>query len=232
MPHRFYLPQLQLNQNEMPVEEAHHAIHVLRLKVGDEFEAFDGKGNFGLAKIVGLNKKSCVCEVTQIQSTDEPSFQLHFAIAPPKNTDRWEWMLEKVIELNVHTIIPLLCERSERKHINEERMQKIALSASKQSLRYYLPDLKPLTKLDSLFTQNFENALIAHCDTNFERNPLFKKLFKQPKTLVMIGPEGDFSPNEIKAAYEHGFSGINLGTQRLRTETAALAVCAAFHLSH
>lgn len=232
MAHRFYIPQLQLNQNELPEDEAHHAIHVLRLKVGDTFEVFDGIGNFAEATMISLGKKACSCEVNQLQLVEKSNHQLHLAIAPPKNADRWDWILEKAVELNVHTIIPLLCERSERKQINEERMHKIVLSASKQSLRYFLPVVKPLIPFQTFIQTKFENALIAHCDLKFERVPISNKINHQNQTLVMIGPEGDFSSNEIQTAYQLGFSGINLGNLRLRTETAAIAVCAAFQLSH
>lgn len=212
----------------LPDDEARHCVQSLRKKVGDTIYFVDGKGGFYAGEITEANRKRCAVRIIeQQQNYHQPNVRLHIAIAPTKNISRLEWFLEKATEIGISEVTPLLCQRSERKHIRTDRLQKIMLTAMKQSLKAYLPKLNELTNFkDFILAQNSvkSRTFIAHC--NEGEKPHLKDVCKvKQDTLILIGPEGDFSPEEVALALQHQYEAISLGKSRLRTETAGLAAC-------
>ena len=206
--------------------ESHHFAKVLRGNEGDVVHITDGQGKIAKTEITQITKKVVEGNVIELQEDfEKKSYYLHVAIAPTKTIERIEFFLEKATEIGIDEITFLQSFHSERKNIKIERLDKIVQSATKQSLKAYLPKLNDLTKFNDFIKQDFSDytICIAHCESDIERTPFVDVLKNEPtKILVMIGPEGDFSRDEIKAAYENGFTGISLGKQRFRTETAAL----------
>jgi 16S rRNA (uracil1498-N3)-methyltransferase len=224
----FYTCQIANGIAQLDEEESRHLHTVLRYKSGDSLLLTDGKGNKMEATLLDSSKKNSVLQITKIIATPpERPLKLHLAIAPTKNIDRIEWLLEKTTEMGIDTITPIHCARSERTTLRIERLEKILIAAMKQSNRTYLPKLNPLTKLPDLLkqSQNYPQRYIACCPPN---TPPHLNLHLQPKTdiLALVGPEGDFSPEEIALAVTHGFLPVNLGNARLRTETAGLLIVA------
>ena len=230
--HVFYTPDIQ-NRAELPAEEASHAVRVLRLQAGDEVTLTDGKGNFYRAEISVASNKRCLVNILETQP-QEPLWQghLHIAMAPTKNMDRTEWFAEKATEIGFDELTFLNCRFSERKVIKTERIQKILVSAIKQSLKARLPRLNEMTDFNKFVRQPFNGQkFIAHCYEG--EKPLLKDILKQGEdALVLIGPEGDFSEEEVKTAVAQGFQPVSLGRSRLRTETAALVACHILNLQN
>ena len=220
----FYVPDIAEGW-ELSEEEAAHCLRVLRLSAGDELEITDGKGNLYKAEIASIQGKHCYVQAREVLSVPKSwRGNIHIAIAPTKNIDRIEWFVEKATECGIDRIVPILCDHSERKVIKGERLEKIAVSAMKQSLKAYLPQIDPLTPLRQLLAEPFDGVkLIAHCEEDAERIFMGEKIHRGENVLVLIGPEGDFSREEIEAARKAGFVEVSLGNSRLRTETAALA---------
>lgn len=228
--HVFYTPDIQ-TKTELPEEEAQHCIRVLRLTAGDEITLTDGKGNFYRAEISASTNKRCLVNIIET-IYQEPLWpcHLHIAMAPTKNMDRNEWFAEKATEIGFDELTFLNCRFSERKVIKTERIEKILVSAIKQSLKARLPVLNEMTDFDKFIARNFRGQkFIAHCYEG-EKPLLRDVLQKGEDALVLIGPEGDFSEEEIKKAIEKGFIPISLGKSRLRTETAALVACHTMNL--
>lgn len=227
----FYAPDISGNQYTLDKEESTHCVKVLRMREGQSIFLTNGEGTFFKAKIVLADPRACFLEIEEtIENYGKRPFYLHIAIAPPKNTARLEWFLEKAVEMGIDEITPLVCEHSEREKLNFDRLNKIILSAMKQSLKTYLPKLNESTKYtDFLKTDFLGQKLIAHCEGE-ERNPLKRVYWENEDVLIVIGPEGDFSRKEIEQSLEAGFVPITLGNSRLRTETAALYSCMAIHL--
>lgn len=229
--HIFYTPELSGKSYMLDETESKHCIRVLRLQQGDEITLVDGRGGFFTAEIADPNPKRCLVNV--IKSELEfglRNFQLQIAIAPTKNMDRIEWFLEKATEIGISRVTPLLCRYSERKEIKHDRLEKVMVSAMKQSLKAYLPQLDPLTRFADFIRQPFSGQkFIAHCE---EQNREILKNLVEPNQnyLILIGPEGDFSTDEIEAALQAGFRPVSLGDSRLRTETAGLVACHTFNL--
>jgi 16S rRNA (uracil1498-N3)-methyltransferase len=195
------------------------------MEVGDELHITDGKGNMHRCKVMDNNVKRCVVEVVESESEYlKMDYELTVAIAPTKIIDRFEWFLEKSTEVGISEIYPIECDHSERRQLKLDREQKVVTSAVKQSLKAYHPVLHPLTSVRDVIAMPFEGAkFIAHCNSELgEREYLGRLLKKGEKTLILIGPEGDFSPEEINFALQNGFKAISLGKERLRTETAAV----------
>ena len=207
-------------------EESHHFAKVLRGNEGDIVHVTDGKGNLAEVEINSISKKAVEGKVVNLKTDfEKKNYYLHLAIAPTKTMERLEFFLEKATEIGIDEITFLQTFHSERKNIKIERIEKIVQSATKQSLKAYLPKVNDLTKFNDFIKSDFEGftKCIAHCEKDIERTPLRYVLSENPqKILIMIGPEGDFSRDEILAAEEHNFAGISLGHQRFRTETAAL----------
>ena len=226
----FYTPDIAVNP-ELPEEEAGHCIRVLRLTEGDEILLTDGKGTFYKAAISRAHNKHC--EVSILESWQQPAlwnFRLHIAVAPTKNMDRMEWFAEKATEIGIDAITCLNCRFSERREIKPARLEKILISAMKQSQKATLPQLEGMTDFKSFVSQPFDGRkFIAHCEDGDKT--LLKQTYRPGENvLVLIGPEGDFSPEEIELALKKGFEPISLGDSRLRTETAALVACHTIHV--
>ena len=230
--HVFYTPDIQ-TRAELPEEEAAHAVRVLRLQAGDEVTLTDGKGNFYRAEISVASNKRCLVNILETQP-QEPLWQghLHIAMAPTKNMDRTEWFAEKATEIGFDELTFLNCRFSERKVIKTERIQKILVSAIKQSLKARLPRLNEMTDFNKFVRQPFNGQkFIAHCYEG--EKPLLRDVSKRGQdALVLIGPEGDFSEEEVKTAVAQGFQPVSLGRSRLRTETAALVACHILNLQN
>ncbi len=221
----FYTPDINGNHYVLPEVESKHAVRVLRLTEGDTIHLIDGKGGFYTAKLSEANAKRCSVEViSKVSEYNKRSNYLHIAVAPTKNIDRIEWFLEKATEIGIDEITPILCQHSERKVIKPERLEKIIVSAMKQSLKAYLPKLNPLTPISNILkTEVSGGKFIAHCYEQDKKQ--LKEELQQSSNLILIGPEGDFSEEELELALERSFVPVSLGNSRLRTETAALAAC-------
>ena len=221
----FYAPDVTPPYYTLCEEESKHCVRVLRLKAGDELHITDGRGNLHRCRIVEAHQHHCTVEVIETKSEYEKlPYSLTMAVAPTKNIDRFEWFLEKATEVGISRVVPIECDHSERRTIKYDRELRVITSAVKQSLKAYHPQLDELTPLRKLIAEPFEGQkFIAHCDPNSEERLFLPAIIKKNENiLILIGPEGDFSPEEIKFALENGFKPISLGTQRLRTETAAV----------
>ena len=221
----FYAPEISFPHYTLSEEESKHCIRVLRMGRGDELHLTDGRGVLYRCKIVDDNVKRCTVEICEQTPATPPPYHLVMAVAPTKNIDRFEWFLEKATEVGVAEIYPIESAHSERRQIKLDRELKVITSAVKQSLKMFHPTLHDLTPVKRLIAQPFDGEkYIAHCNSTLgEREYLGKILKKGGKVLILIGPEGDFSPEEITFALQNGFKPITLGDQRLRTETAAVA---------
>lgn len=228
--HLFYNTVISHNIINLSEEESKHCVRVLRLKLGDIVWVTDGIGKMYKTSIVDYNKKNCVLQVVEVfENYEKRPFKLHIAISPLQSSDRLEWFVEKATEVGIDEITPILCEHSERKNINIERLQKVAVSAMKQSLKAYLPKINPLIKFQDFIIKGFDGQKgIAYCSD--ERQHIIDWYKKSSDCLILIGPEGDFSQKEIDLALQNKFIGISLGNSRLRTETAAITACAALNL--
>lgn len=230
--HIFYTPDIQ-SVHELPEEEAAHALRVLRLQAGDEIMLTDGVGHFYHARISLAAHKRCLVDILEVEAQAPLwSGHLHIAMAPTKNMDRTEWFAEKATEIGLDELTFLNCRFSERKVIKTERIAKILVSAIKQSLKARLPRLNEMTDFKTFIAQPFEGQkFIAHCYKG-EKPSLKDMVRKGENVLVLIGPEGDFSEEELRLAAEAGFIPISLGPSRLRTETAALVACHILNLKN
>jgi len=210
------------NEIFLSKEESKHATKVLRKKEGDILNFTDGKGGFYKAEITVAHSRKCRLQIISSEQKDKQhNYYLHIAIAPTKNMDRYEWFLEKATEIGIDEITPIICEHSERKVLKTERCNRILLSAMKQSLKFHLPKLNEAITLKDFLKQEFEgNKYIAHCEKSDKLE--LKNVKLEEKTLILIGPEGDFSPAEIEIALQNQFNAVSLGTSRLRTETAGI----------
>ena len=234
--HLFYTPDIDITQQietyYLNEEESKHGVRVLRLQERSEVALIDGKGNFFRCEILVAHPKRMSVRVLSVEKeVGKRNHYLHVAVAPTKHTDRLEWFLEKATEIGIDEITPLICERSERKEIKIERLNKVITAAMKQSQTAYLPKLNQATKLASFLQQENKHTqrFIAHC-LNDEKSFLTQAAKPQNHYCILIGPEGDFSPEEIHAAQQQDYVPISLGNTRLRTETAALYACMEINL--
>ncbi len=230
----FYTTDIEGDLARLKEEEARHCIQVLRKKRGDKINFIDGLGGFYLAEIIEAHKKECLLKIEKRQELfGKRPFHLHIAIAPTKNIDRFEWFLEKATEIGVDEITPLICMRSERRKLRLDRLNKILLSATKQSVKAYLPKLNELTKFSGLIKkENYTDGEQCFIATVYKDGLLHLKDQSKSgiKTTILIGPEGGFSREEIDLALENNFLGVKLGTSRLRTETAGIVACHTMNL--
>lgn len=226
--HLFYTPDIEPNHSSflLSEEESKHAVRVLRLQVGDIVHLVDGRGGLYETQILEPHPKRTSLEILNVQMDyGTLPYHLHMVVAPTKNMDRLEWFLEKATEIGVHEFTPIICEHSERKEVKVERLEKVAISAMKQSLKAYIPQINPALSFSKFLAQirTFEGFKgIAHC-VDSEKKYISTAFTKHDNYLLLIGPEGDFSEKEISQAIDAGFIPISLGESRLRTETAALA---------
>jgi len=231
--HLFYTPDIHSEFYTLSEEESKHCTRVLRLQQGDTVYLVDGVGGLYTAIIQHTHQKRCQLQVIdkQIEYGKLP-YVSHIAVAPTKNMDRMEWFVEKAVEIGVSEITFLLCEHSERRQLRLDRLEKIAVSAMKQSQKGYLPLLHELTPFHRFLQKSApEHTFIAHLEDTATQDIRSYFKYGQPH-CILIGPEGDFSSAEIQAAYAAGVRPVSLGQSRLRTETAALVACHTLHILH
>ena len=230
----FYNPDLSEGNEEFQFdrEESKHIVKVLRKKEGDTLYITNGKGYLFTASIEVADHNKCRVKVLDAKKKYPKRYRLHLAVAPTKNNSRYEWFLEKVTEIGVDEITPLICERSERTSIKTERMEKVIQTAMKQSLRTYLPKLNKPTTFEEFIKNEHQGLLfIAHCEDD-EKMDMKRRIAPDTNITLLIGPEGDFTSTEIKKAYQEHFIPVSLGDSRLRTETAAIVGCTTVTLAN
>ncbi|HIN41274.1 MAG TPA: 16S rRNA (uracil(1498)-N(3))-methyltransferase [Flavobacteriales bacterium] len=231
-----YVQNLREGCFELPEDEARHASRVLRATVGDTYLLIDGVGGTAEGVFVEVSKRNCLVEVSSITREERPSFGLTMIVSPTKSTDRFEWFLEKAVEIGIERILPVWTERSERKVEKFKRWNKVLVSAMKQSQRSWLPVLHAATTLQEALSTLTEPVIangfyVAHCMDEFEeggKKHLLSVLPASQSAIIAIGPEGDFTQDEVKMMLSKGGVEISLGESRLRTETAALSAVAFF----
>jgi len=233
---RFHAPDIESTLT-LPESDSQHCIRVLRMRPGDEVEVVDGRGGLFRCRIAVDHPRHTQLEI--VGREDLPKVwtpQITIAIAPTKHLDRMEWLVEKLVEIGVDRIVPILCRRSERRGLKTERLEKIAVSAMKQSLKAILPEIAPMTPItDFLDTEHSRGGTdvcryICYCDSSTERRLMAADYRPGADATILIGPEGDFDPAEVRAAVAAGFLPATLGDNRLRTETAALVACDTIHI--
>ncbi|MXV51646.1 16S rRNA (uracil(1498)-N(3))-methyltransferase [Pedobacter sp. HMF7647] len=233
--HLFYTPDITLSaqQYTLSEEESKHCCRVLRLEAGDQIYLIDGKGGFFTGRIDEANPKRVKVEIVdKTEGYGKRNHYLHMAVAPTKNIDRFEWFLEKATEIGIDEITPLICDRSERKEVKIDRLNKVITSAVKQSVTAYHPVLNEPKRMKDLLSQDFSGQkFIAHCEEDAKQE-LRNTIHLKNQYLILIGPEGDFSTNEISQSLKSGFIPVTLGNTRLRTETAALEACFEVNFLH
>lgn len=226
----FTASQSEINNLTLSEEESKHCVRVLRKSNSDSIFITDGAGKLYTAEITEAHQKHCKFKITNTENQKLIAPPLHIAIAPTKNIDRFEFFLEKATEIGIAQITPLKSFHSERKNVKMDRLHKIIIAACKQSKNFHFPTLNELTPFQEVLQMNVEQRLIAHCE---EKDKIeLKSLNFQKETLLLIGPEGDFSSEEIKQALQAGFQPISLGESRLRTETAGIVACTTVNLNY
>ncbi|MCB0761066.1 MAG: 16S rRNA (uracil(1498)-N(3))-methyltransferase [Flavobacteriales bacterium] len=228
----FYTSDIHSPEFFLDEQESKHLIRVLRKSTGDEVFFTDGKGSLFQCRIAVAHARKAVLEVVNVQQFPAPAFPLTVAIAPTKNIDRMEYFVEKAVEIGVHRIVPIRCDRSERKAIKTDRLQKIAVSAMKQSLKYHLPIVEELQTLDDYLASCPIPTFIAHLAEDGSSIPFLDAARRVQEAAVLIGPEGDFSPEELERIVARSVQMVSLGTSRLRTETAGIMAVATWNLVH
>ncbi|MFO7850999.1 MAG: 16S rRNA (uracil(1498)-N(3))-methyltransferase [Bacteroidota bacterium] len=231
----FYSNTLNGNQFIFDENESKHIIKVLRHKSGDTIHITNGSGKIYKARIIDDKPRQCIAQITStISSIKKHDYYLHIAIAPTKNQERLECFVEKAVEMGIDEISPLICEHSERKRIKKERLDKIAISAMKQSCKAHITRINDIISFPDLIKSDFDGKkLIASLGIGEETESLAVNYSSKENALILIGPEGDFSTEEIRLALENNFIPVNLGKSRLRTETAGIAACCwVYYLNH
>ena len=223
--HLFHCPDLLGDLIELPEEEAHHAMSVLRLASGSGIGMLDGKGTRALATIELVSKRGCTARITERSTTPpERSARIHLAVAPTKQMDRYEWFVEKAVEIGVDRITPLITERTERGKLRIDRLQRVAISAMKQSQRAWLPQIDELTTVNQFLAEEHTHQRhFGWCEG--DHTSLMQRYDPASDVVVLIGPEGDFTAEEAERLRGASFNAVSIGSARLRTETAALTAC-------
>lgn len=218
---RFFLLDIPHSETfHLPEEESKHVIRVLRYEAGDQLLLLDGKGLIVTAEIVDAHPKKCLVKVVAKERKERPGNGFHLGIAPTKNLDRMEWMVEKIVEIGATKISFLNCDRSERVQLKLDRLQRVAISAMKQAQHDFLLEIEELQSFTD-FVANHPNGGIAHC-MDGEKKAVLQL---ENHARILIGPEGDFSEKEVAWALKHGYEAVHLGESRLRTETAGMVAC-------
>ncbi|MDR1877134.1 MAG: 16S rRNA (uracil(1498)-N(3))-methyltransferase [Flavobacteriaceae bacterium] len=223
---KLFIGDISPDKITLKEEEEYHIIKVLRMSSGDDIYVTDGKGTLAHGKLIITGKRAEVEVLELFPKKQQDKNRLHIAIAPTKNIDRFEFFIEKAVELGVSEITPILCANSERKNLNIEKIQKQVESACKQSLRLIFPLVRSLTSLKELIQKERTSLFLTHCYKEYKKVPLSRILPQQGRITVLIGPEGDFSKKEVEELYSLGATGVDLGENRLRTETAGIFVAA------
>lgn len=223
--HHFFCPNI--GEETLSEEESNHAVRVLRLKEGDHISVMDGNGKKAIAVIELANKKSLKFRILESTQEQRRNSHIHIAIAPTKNLDRYFFFLEKAMEIGVDQITPILAKNSERKIISQEKSLKAAITAMKQSGNLFLPKIDEMIRIEDFFQLDFNGSqqFIAHCESDETKKELKDEVKPQKKVVILIGPEGDFTSEEIKLAKQNKFESVSLGDSRLRTETAGIVAC-------
>jgi len=233
--HLFHITEPLAGLLRFSEQESRHCVKVLRLQLGDELYLTDGKGNLYRGQIQDNHIKSCQVEVLeQIENYPQLPYKLHIGIAPTKNSDRLEWFIEKAVEIGITEITALACEHSEHISVKTDRIQRLMIAAMKQSLRIDLPTFNSTVSFPAFIEEmqnRYTQKYIAYCGDLAQNPPLLQNsCLPRQDTLILIGPEGDFSSKEVQQAVNCGFIPVSLGQFRLRTETAALLACSAVQL--
>lgn len=228
--HTFFCEDI--NSGQLSEEESKHAIRVLRLNVGDIINIINGKGHKSLGEITVGDKKSVQFTILEDFQENYSELNIHIAIAPTKNIDRFSFFLEKVTEIGVQKITPIICSNSERQNLKIEKLKKNLISALKQSGNLFLPQIESPTDFKTFIDHALGDSqkFIAHCEDDENKKELRKLADSSKNIVILIGPEGDFSPEEIKLAIKKGFTPVSLGESRLRTETAGIVACHTLHV--
>lgn len=231
----FYHPDITENDQQaiFPRDESKHIVKVLRKREGDILHLTNGKGFLFETEIIQADQNNCVAKILKAEKQPPSPYYLHLAVAPTKMNDRYEWFLEKATEIGIQEITPIICEHSERKVVKTNRFERVLQSATKQSLHTYFPILNEPVSFPE-FLENCETTrkFIAHCEEGMERSSLKRKIETGQPMAILIGPEGDFSPEEISMALDKGWEPVSLGNSRLRTETAAIVACHTVAIAH
>jgi 16S rRNA (uracil1498-N3)-methyltransferase len=229
--HFFYCPRLSTGGFDLPEEEAHHARSVLRLPIGTRVGVLDGKGTVAEADITSMDKRHVLVSITSERKIErERQARIHLAVAPTKQMERFEWMLEKCTEIGVDRITPLVTERTERTKLRHDRLERVLISAMKQSQRAWLPQLDEMTSINALIDQGIPaQRWFGWCEG--ERASLPTGYRSNEDVILLIGPEGDFTPEEAQQLVGLDFTPVSLGHARLRTETAAVTACAYMNMA-
>lgn len=229
----FYCDSISDGEARFGREESGHCLRVLRMRRGDAVSFTDGKGNFYEGLITDDNPSAMTAAVTSARKAEERPYRLHIAISPVKNDDRLEWFVEKAVETGIDEITPLICSRTEKRRIRKERLEGLIISAMKQSVKGHLPKLNDTTGFSEFVTvARPGKRLIACCDPEIRRTAITGTFSPDDEITVLIGPEGDFTPDEVALAIRNGFTPVHLGTSRLRTETAGIVACCSVYLSN
>jgi 16S rRNA (uracil1498-N3)-methyltransferase len=223
----FYAPDIKGDVHTLDENESKHIIRVLRMVKGTGVKLIDGKGNLYEGIIDNPDQKKCIIKITGlIKDFEKRNYRLHIAISPLKNPERFEWFIEKSVEIGIDEITPLICRNTEKPGIKVDRINNLIISAMKQSLKATKPILNPSCLFNDFILRNHEGVrMIAHCNEFFQRGKIAEVYSRDQAGVILIGPEGDFSEDEINTAAEMGFSQVHLGSSRLRTETAGIAAC-------
>jgi 16S rRNA (uracil1498-N3)-methyltransferase len=223
----FYAPDITGDTYTLDENESKHLIRVLRMVQGSEVRLIDGNGNLYEAIINNPDQKKCTLKITgKAVDFEKRNYKLHIAISPLKNPERFEWFIEKSVEIGIDEITPLICRNTEKPGIKPGRISNLIVSAMKQSLKATLPILNgPINFKEFIHSNNEGIRLIAHCNDSFPRKRIADVYAKNENVVIMIGPEGDFTKEEIETAASNGYIPVHLGTSRLRTETAGVAAC-------
>jgi 16S rRNA (uracil1498-N3)-methyltransferase len=223
----FYVPDIKGNTCVMDENESRHSIRVLRMSKGDKLNLVDGNGTLFEGIISDPNPSGCGITITRVtRNFEKRNYRLHIAISPIKNQERFEWFIEKSVEIGVDEITPLICRNTEKPGIKRDRLYNIIISAMKQSIKAFKPVLnEPADFAKFIYSDLSGIKMIAHCNPSFSRKKIDKVYEKDRDAVILIGPEGDFSEEELTLAIKNDFRSVHLGNSRLRTETAGIAAC-------
>lgn len=224
----FYTPNIEKTDKQIifPRDESKHIARVLRKNTGDVLKVTNGKGFLFTAEILSAEPKQCLAKVIEVEAEKPKKYNLHLVVAPTKMNDRYEWFLEKATEIGIDEITPIICDHSERKTIKLNRYERVLQSAMKQSLHFSLPKINEAISFSEFMSiETGGQKFIAHCEEDMQRSLLKNQAKPHENITILIGPEGDFSPEEIKMAMKNKWKAVSLGNSRLRTETAAIVSC-------
>ncbi len=225
--HIFYAPGIKGSSHKLSETESKHCIRVLRMSRGDNVRLVDGEGGLYEGLIDDPDPVNCRIAVTKkIPVSENRSYSLKIGISPLKNRERFEWFVEKCVEIGIDIIAPVICHRSEKNRIDSARTERIIISAMKQSVKLFKPVLSEAIPFDRFIREHHDGIrMISHCSNSFRREKIDTVYQRGNKAVILIGPEGDFTDEEIAGALENGYVSVHLGSSRLRTETAGIAAC-------